>query len=217
MHPMTCANARATRTWRSAALADGARLSAKAQRDVRGCEQPCKQTWAAFETAGCIATPQHDAIVIHRIKGAAGLVYVWRVLQGTEPFDAINCARASATELPRNSFIFQPSFLQRVRAGLLHVTFDPKTNRVAMIFQPSSELDSAARLEGEGEAAAAAAAATAAGSRLLGRHYVSCNISGLGGTPERHVSRGRPQHCTSRPSACEVASKIGCVKLNAFQ
>ena len=90
-----------------------------------------------FRNGGLYRNPQHDAIVIHRIKGAAGLVYVWRVLQGNEPFDAINCARASATELPRNSFIFQPSFLQRVRAGKAHVTFDPKTNRVAMIFGPA--------------------------------------------------------------------------------
>ena len=129
------------------------------------------QQTRCFRNGGLYRNPQHDAIVIHRIKGAAGLVYVWRVLQGNEPFDAINCARASATELPRNSFIFQPSFLQRVEGREAHVTFDPKTNRVAMIFQPSSELDWRrdwrARARQQRRRAAATAAAVEATHELL--------------------------------------------------
>ena len=87
-----------------------------------------------FRNAGLYRQPAADAIVIHRIKGAAGIPYVWRVLRDGLPHDPINCSRDAGVELPRGALVFTPDFEARVRAGLATVDFDQKTNRLTMRF-----------------------------------------------------------------------------------
>lgn len=87
-----------------------------------------------FRNGGLYKRPRADAVVIHRIKGAQGMHYVWGMLVDGKPHDEINCARDARIELPRNSFVFNKKFEDRVRDGSASVDFDPKTNMISMRF-----------------------------------------------------------------------------------
>jgi hypothetical protein len=88
-----------------------------------------------FRDAGLYRNPRPDAVFIHRIKGGAGMGYVWRVVHDGQPHDPINCARDAAIELPKNALVFTPSFERRVRAGEVEVSFSQKTNKITMSFK----------------------------------------------------------------------------------
>ena len=88
-----------------------------------------------FRNGGLYQHPKANAIVVHRIKGAPGMAYVWGMLHDGKPHDPIDCARDSGIELPRNSLLFTPAIMKRVREGSVTVSYDPKTNRVRMTFQ----------------------------------------------------------------------------------
>ena len=88
-----------------------------------------------FRNGGLYRHPKPDAVVIHRIKGGAGMHYVWGMLHDGKPHDEIKCAREAAIELPRNSIILQPQFEAKVRSGMASVSFNPKTNMISMRFK----------------------------------------------------------------------------------
>lgn len=94
-----------------------------------------------FRNAGLYRNPTRSHIVVHRIKGAAGHGYVWKVLHGL-PHEPIACVKAADIEVKRASLLFTPSFEARVRAGTAAVHFDQKTNQLSMTFgRPQSAAD----------------------------------------------------------------------------
>ena len=89
-----------------------------------------------FRDGGLYRRPRAEHIVIHRVKGAEGMTYVWRQLHDGASHDPLTCARDASIELPRNSFLFQPAFASRVRNGSVELTFNQKTNKVSIVFKP---------------------------------------------------------------------------------
>ena len=131
----TCASARATRTSRSVT---GSLSTLPGQRanvsyvmiNDRAPNLGC------FRDGGLYRRPRAEHIVIHRVKGAEGMTYVWRQLHDGASHDPLTCARDASIELPRNSFLFQPAFASRVRNGSVELTFNQKTNKVSIVFKP---------------------------------------------------------------------------------
>eukprot|EP00325_Prymnesiales_sp_UTEX-LB-985_P022349 CAMPEP_0174731992 /NCGR_PEP_ID=MMETSP1094-20130205/58568_1 /TAXON_ID=156173 /ORGANISM="Chrysochromulina brevifilum, Strain UTEX LB 985" /LENGTH=361 /DNA_ID=CAMNT_0015934445 /DNA_START=36 /DNA_END=1121 /DNA_ORIENTATION=- len=87
-----------------------------------------------FRNGGLYQQPRADAVVIHRIKGAQGMHYVWGMLHDGKQHDRLDCARAARIEVPPGSFLFDPKFAARVRSGDASVDFNPKTNMISMRF-----------------------------------------------------------------------------------
>ena len=87
-----------------------------------------------FRNGGLYQQPKADAIVIHRIKGASGMHYVWRRLERNMSHDAISCARDAEIELPKGAFIFDKSMERKVRSGEAVVEFNQKTSTISMRF-----------------------------------------------------------------------------------
>ncbi len=87
-----------------------------------------------FRNGGLYKQPREDAIVIHRIKGAAGMTYVWRRLHEGMAHDPISCARDAEIELPRGAFVFDKRVQQRIRDGEVTVEFNQKTSTLSMRF-----------------------------------------------------------------------------------
>ena len=87
-----------------------------------------------FRNAGLYRQPRGHEIVIHRIKGARGMGYVWRMVHDGAAHDPIACVKEAEIELPRGSLIFTPQFEARVRAGTASVLFDQRTNKLSMVF-----------------------------------------------------------------------------------
>jgi hypothetical protein len=114
-----------------------------------------------FRNGGLYQQPRADAIVIHRIKGAAGQLcacslhlcthailfrvspltawhtacrYVWRILHDGEPHKPLTCARDAAVELPKESFMLSNHFMDKVNRGEAAVSYDGKTNKISMRF-----------------------------------------------------------------------------------
>lgn len=87
-----------------------------------------------FRNGGLYKQPQPDQILLHRIKGAGGFGYVWRMLHDGVAHDPLTCARDATVELPKNSFMFAPAFAGRIRNGSIALTFNQKTNKVVLTF-----------------------------------------------------------------------------------
>ena len=97
---------------------------------------------AGFRNGGLYRQPLPRHIVIHRIKGAAGMGYVWRRLHDGAAHDPVECARQAEIELPRQALVFSPLFQARLKAGTASISLDQKTNRMQMRFgrAPAGEL-----------------------------------------------------------------------------
>ena len=87
-----------------------------------------------FRNGGLYKQATRDPIVIHRIKGHAGMGYVWRRLYEGAAHDPLLCARAAEIELPKGATLFSPSFEAKLKAGTAWLHFDQKTNRLTMGF-----------------------------------------------------------------------------------
>ena len=99
-----------------------------------------------FRNGGLYRQPLPRHIVIHRIKGAAGMGYVWRTVHDGAAHDPVECARQAEIELPKQALVFSPVFQARLKAGTASIHFDQKTNRMQMRFEhaPAGELFRAA-------------------------------------------------------------------------
>jgi hypothetical protein len=93
-----------------------------------------------FRNGGLYQQPKSNAIVIHRIKGAAGMTYVWTRLHDGLPHDAIRCARDAEIELPKGAFVFDKRVQQQIREGEITLDFDQKTNMLSMRFNKRTQL-----------------------------------------------------------------------------
>ena len=93
-----------------------------------------------FRNGGLYQQPKSNAIVIHRIKGAAGMTYVWTRLHDGLPHDAIRCARDAEIELPKGAFVFDKRVQQQIREGEITLDFDQKTNTLSMRFNKRTKL-----------------------------------------------------------------------------
>ena len=93
-----------------------------------------------FRNGGLYQQPKSNAIVIHRIKGAAGMTYVWTLLHDGLPHDAIRCARDAEIELPKGAFVFDKRVQQQIREGEITLDFDQKTNMLSMRFNKRTKL-----------------------------------------------------------------------------
>ena len=96
-----------------------------------------------------------SAFLHHLVPHPAGL------LQHHAPFNAIECAKAAAVELPASSLIFQPGMIKKVKEGRVSITFDQKTNKLSMQFNRGPALGGAAL-----PTAGATAGATARGAAM---------------------------------------------------
>ena len=89
-----------------------------------------------FRNAGLYKQPRRDAVVIHYVKGARGMHYLWGMLHDGNEHDPINCVKDAGIEVPRGSFIYHRKFEEMVRAGQATLSFDQKANRIQMTFGP---------------------------------------------------------------------------------
>jgi hypothetical protein len=91
-----------------------------------------------FRNGGLYRQPTGREVVIHRVKGAAGMAYVWRRLHNETAHDPLICARDAEIELPRGSLVFRPDFMARVRSGTVTLEFDQKSRLLKMHFARAS-------------------------------------------------------------------------------